>query len=366
MTDEKVVFVFQGGGALGAYQGGAAEAILAAKPKLDWIAGISIGAINSAILAGNEPDRRIAALRKFWDMVTSNSVPAGLFGGVLPRDVLNEWSAAATTMTGVPGFFDLRFPPAGFMVPGVDAARSFYDTAPLRKTLEDLVDFDRINRGEVRLSVGAVNVETGNMTWFDNSQVTIGPEHIMASGALPPGFPAVEIDGSHYWDGGLVSNTPLQYVLDDALTGDDVCIFQVDLFSARGQLPASVWETDAREKDIRFSSRTRLNTDMMYRLHEMRAAARRLVGKLPADMQSDPDVATLLGGEREPRIAIAHLIYRQSRSEHQSKDHEFSRLSMEEHWSAGKRDADRTLTHPAFLARSTTPGQIETFDLAQE
>lgn len=281
------------------------------------------------------------------------------------RAWLNEMSAAGTTLTGIPGFFRLRVPSAAFMPVGTPGAQSYYDTGPLRDTLRDLVDFDRINAGPTRLSVGAVNVETGNMTWFDSKTTEIGPEHIMASGALPPGFPAIEIDGQHYWDGGLVSNTPLQYVLDESQTAEDLCVFQIDLFNARGTLPQSVWMSEAREKDIRFSSRTRLNTDMMRRLHETRDAARRLYDKLPPELRDDPDAKALVGGNADPRITIAHLIYRQSRFEHQSKDYEFSRHSMEEHWEAGRRDVARTLTHPDWLRRHEGEGRIQVFDLAE-
>ena len=212
MASETSALVLQGGGALGAYQAGAVDALTARGTPIDWVAGISIGAINAALIAGNAPETRPGALRSFWDMVSAVATPSTMFDGVLSRSWLNHLSASSTTITGVPGFFKLRLPPAAMMPTGTDTARSFYDTAPLRDTLLKLVDFDRINTGPTRLSVGAVNVETGNMTWFDSSETTIRPEHIMASGALPPGFPAVEIDGSFYWDGGLVSNTPLQWL----------------------------------------------------------------------------------------------------------------------------------------------------------
>ena len=214
---------------------------------------------------------------------------------------------------------------------GSVGASSYYDTAPLRETLEQLVDFDLLNSGDVRRSVGAVNVETGNMTWFDSAECTIGPEHIMASGALPPGFPAIEIDCAHYWDGGLVSNTPLQYVLDERLPAEDLCVFQVDLFNARGELPQSVWKVEAREEDIRFSSRTRFNTDMMRRLHDTRDAARRLYDKLPPDMKDDPD----------------------------------ARASMLDHWTAGHADAERTLSHPDWKKRHAVTDQVQVFDLCE-
>jgi len=362
--EENIALVLQGGGALGAYQGGAAECILGCGIGLHWVAGISIGAINSAILAGSAPEDRVRNLRRFWERVSSRSIPAYLLDGVLPRGFLNHLSASATSIAGVPGFFDLRVPPAGMMPPGTSGASSYYDTAPLRETLEELVDFDRINHGDVRLSVGAVNVETGNMTWFDSEDMTIGPEHIMASGALPPGFPAVEIDGAFFWDGGIVTNTPLHYVLDERMPHENLCVFQVDLFSARGAIPDSVWDAPERMKDIRFSSRTRFNTDMMRRMHQTSAAARRLYRKLPPELRDDPDARLLGAHNDEPRITIAHLIYRQRRYEHHSKDYEFSRWSMEEHWRAGHHDAETTVKHPDWRGRMDAESMIQVFDLA--
>jgi NTE family protein len=253
------------------------------------------------------------------------------------------------------------------MPPGTFGASSFYDTTPLRATLFELVDFERLNNGPVRLSVGAVNVETGNIVFFDSDDREIGPEHIMASGALPPGFPAIEIDGAHYWDGGLVSNTPLQYILDEARQSDDLCIFQIDLFNARGALPDSVWTTESREKDIRFSSRTRFNTDMMARLHAMRLAARKLYDKLPPDLRDDPDVRDLVSDEMRPAITVAHLIYRQAKYERQSRDYEFSRTSMPAHWDAGAHDVETSLAHPAWQARKPKrDGGIQVFDLTRD
>lgn len=365
MSSETAVLVLQGGGALGSYQAGAFEALSSAHQNVDWVAGISIGAINSALIAGNTPSTRVTALRAFWETVSSASVPSGMFDGLVPRNWLNQFSATGSTITGIPGFFRPNHPFAAFMPVGTTGAQSFYDTRPLRDTLLDLVDFDLINDGPVRLSVGAVNVETGNMTWFDSADTKIGPEHIMGSGALPPGFPAVEIDGAHYWDGGLVSNTPLQYVLDERCPFEDICVFQVDLFNARGDVPRSVWSVEAREKDIRFSSRTRFNTDMMRRVRETQAAAHRLYEKLPDDLKSDPDAAALIQNDANPNITIAHLIYRQADHELGSKDYEFSRQSMLDHWASGHQDATCTVSDPAWQAHHDAPKGIQVFDLCQ-
>src|SRR5260221_9558671 len=261
----KRVLVLQGGGALGSYQAGAYQALCHFDFQPEWVAGISIGAINAAIIAGTPPEKRVERLKEFWQMVSSpvpwNPVTKSDRGRVL----FNETSAALIATFGVPGFFTPRIPPAPLWPPGSPQSQSYYDTAPLHKTLERLVDFDLINDLKCRLSVGAVSVTTGNFRYFDNFEFRkqgkkIGPEHIMASGALPPGFPSIEIEGEHFWDGGIASNTPLDYVLDEEVK-TDLLIFQVDLFSARGPLPISLLEAAEREKDIRFSSRTRMNTD---------------------------------------------------------------------------------------------------------
>ncbi|HEY9237512.1 MAG TPA: DUF3734 domain-containing protein, partial [Burkholderiaceae bacterium] len=246
------------------------------------------------------------------------------------------------------------------------AAISWYDTAPLRATLERLVDFDRINAGPLRLSVGAVNVRSGNFAYFDSRHQAIDARHIMASGALPPGFAPVEIDGEHYWDGGLVSNTPLQYVLDQPGEGRRV-VFQVDLFPARGDLPTTLAEVAEREKDIRFSSRTRLNTANELDRQVIAQAARRLIDKLPPALRDDPDALALARLKPDcAAVDVVHLIYRSKHYESQSKDYEFSRLSMREHWDAGRADMTGTLLDPRWLAHRRHGGGVHVFDLTAE
>ncbi len=363
-TSELNVLVLQGGGALGAYQAGAYEALFAFGRRTDWVAGVSIGAINAALIAGNQPEQRTERLHAFWDRVSSTTAALQLPQDIASRGIFNQISANTVMALGVPGFFKPRFPPAAMMPRGSAGATSFYETAPLRETLLELVDFDYLNTGPVRFSTGAVNVETGNMTWFDSNHDTIGPEHVMASGALPPGFPATEIDGQFYWDGGLVSNTPLQYVYDER--GDeDLCVFQVDLFNARGAMPISVWDIETRTKDIRFSSRTRLNTDLLCDMHISRSAGRRLYDKLPPELRDDPDARALLSNKHDPKITIAHLIYRQTQYETQSKDYEFSRSSMLDHWVAGAQDAATTLADPEWKARHDDPALVQVFDLSK-
>jgi NTE family protein len=355
------VLVLQGGGALGSYQAGVYEALDAQGLTPGWVAGISIGAINAALIAGNPPERRVQRLHEFWDMASGAVTFPVPFPGEEIRAFWNEMSAGWIAAFGVPGFFRPRIPPPLFHLPGAPEALSLYDTAPLRESLERLVDFDRINARETRLSVGAVNVRTGNFTYFDNMKDRIGPEHIMASGALPPGFPPVVIDGEAYWDGGIVSNTPLQYVLDEEL-GCDLMIFQVDLFAARGDLPRTLIEAAEREKDIRFSSRTRLNTDASLRIHKARVALSNLLGKLPAELGEDADVVFLRGLAHEPAVTIVQLIYRSKAYEGNSKDYEFSRTTMTEHWAAGGADVCTTLNHPDWLNRPMVAGTV-TYDL---
>ena len=291
------MLVLQGGGALGSYQAGAFQALCRAGFEPEWIAGISIGAINAAIIAGNGPEKRVDRLKEFWEMVSAPVPWNPVKPGDRARSLFNETSAALIATFGVPGFFTPRLPPAPLWPPGSPQSQSYYDTSPLKKTLERLVDFDRINDLKTRLSVGAVGVTSGNFRYFDNYEFKklgkkIGPEHIMASGALPPGFPSVVIEGEHYWDGGIASNTPLDFVLDEELSRD-LLIFQVDLFSARGPLPVSLLEAAEREKDIRFSSRTRMNTDKNKQIHNARMAVRDLIGKLPDYLKNDPSVELL-------------------------------------------------------------------------
>jgi NTE family protein len=361
------VLVLQGGGALGSYQAGAYQALCHCDFKPEWIAGISIGAVNAAIIAGNAPEKRVERLKEFWEMVSA-PVPWSLIAsGDGSRSLFNETSAAFIATFGVPGFFRPRFPPAPLWPEGTPESQSYYDTTPLRATLERLVDFDRVNACETRLSVGAVGVTTGNFKYFDNVEFRklgkrIGAEHIMASGALPPGFPSIVIDDEHFWDGGIASNTPLDYVLDED-NKDDLLIFQVDLFSARGPLPETLLEAAEREKDIRFSSRTRMNTDKNKKIHDARKALRDLLSKLPDDLKSDPSVKFLCEVSKENTVTVVHLIYRSKNYESSSKDYDFSRLGMVEHWNAGARDVHLSMRHKDWLERPQSDETMVTYDL---
>ncbi|GGY09031.1 patatin-like phospholipase family protein [Pseudoduganella dura] len=348
-----VALVLQGGGALGAYQAGVYERLLEEGIEPTWLAGISIGAINSAIIAGNAREDRVARLREFWELVSGSGTgaPGDYWTGLPLVDTARAWvnglAAGRAIAGGAPGFFEPRVPPPYLVWNGGDAT-SYYDTAPLRATLERLVDFDRINARQTRLSVGAVNVRTGNFAYFDNATHHLRPEHIMASGALPPGFDAVEIDGEQYWDGGMVSNTPLEWVLS-CRSGLDTLVLQVDLWSAHGELPRDLASVATRMKEIQYSSRTRAATDAFRRVKKLRTALAELLAMMPGELAASPQ-ARLLAEAAEPGLYnIVELVYRSATYESQYKDVEFSRRTMEEHWSAGYADADTTLAHKEIL-----------------
>jgi len=363
---EKNVLVLQGGGALGAYQAGAYEALSAAGIEPDWIAGISIGAVNAAIIAGNPLERRGSHLRKFWNRVSSRLTLPPIATDTNSRKLFNETSAALVASTGAPGFFDPRVPPALFHPPGTVGAISLYDTSALKETLLELVDFDFLNSRKIRFSIGAVDVATGNLNYFDSAHEEIRPEHIMASGALPPGFPPVEIDGKLYWDGGIVSNTPLQYVLDGGIPRVDMCVFQIDLFSARGMIPETLFDVQAREKEIRYSSRTRLNTDYFKLIQSMRRAIRRLEGIMPDEIKSGFDWKVLSHFSCNAAVTIVHLIHRRAVYATQSNDYEFSRYTVNEHWRNGRDDVERTLSNPAWINRERPKDGVLVLDCTKD
>jgi NTE family protein len=370
---ECVALLLQGGGALGAYQGGVYEALAEADIHPDWVAGISIGAINAAIIAGNPPNSRVDRLREFWTHVTSSGPWDWLghpFGDLARSDdaryLLNQMSANLAAACGANGFFSARGLMPWLQPSGALGATSFYDTSDLKHTLERLVDFDRLNAGMTRFSAGAVNVRTGNFVYFDTNNHKIGPEHVMASGALPPGFPTVEIDGEHYWDGGLVSNTPLQWVIENNPGRQDTLAFQVDLWSSQGALPRNLAEVATRHKEIQFSSRTRASTGQFKNVHRVQRALAALLRRLPVDLEENDDLKILKSVASDKVYNIIHLIYRARNYEGHSKDYEFSRLSMQDHWRAGYHDAIRTLRHPDILARPTSLDGVFTFDLERD
>jgi NTE family protein len=362
---DEVALVLQGGGALGAYQAGVIEGLAERDIDVDWVAGISIGAVNAAIFAGNPPERRVAQLRGFWVKVTA-ALPALPFagGGEEWREFVHMASAGFVALQGVPGFFTPRLLPPALAPARSLGATSFYDNGPLAATLDAFVDWDLLNDGPVRLSVGAVNVETGNFHYFDTKgaeRTRLDARHIMASGALPPGLPPVEIDGAWWWDGGIVSNTPLSHVLDHQKA--DLLVFQVDLFPAKGDRPATIMDVYSREKEIRYSSRTRQVTDQLIRLRKEREAIRKVLDKLPPSLQQDEDVARLAELAAEHAVNVVHLIYRKHGWEGGARDFEFSRSTMEHHWAEGLAAIAETMRHDSLLARNIVDGKTAAFDL---
>jgi NTE family protein len=345
----RIALIFQGGGALGAYQAGVYEALHEAGIEPDWVTGVSIGAINSAIIAGNTREKRLDRLRAFWERITDG--PS--YGGHLPdgdvfRRISNAASALHTITNGQPGFFKPNAIGPWLSATGAATATSYYDTSPLRETLLELVDFSLINDKACRFAVGAVNVTSGNFVYFDNEKETIGPEHIMASGALPPSLPMIRVGTEYYWDGGLVSNTPLQFLLDND-TDKNTLVFQVDLFNSRGPLPRNMEAVMSRQKDITYSSRTRYNTDMFRVLQTWKSRVRELLEKVPEEKLSPDERKLKAELANLPAINILHLIYQQKAYEGQAKDYEFSARSMREHWKSGYEDTKLTLGHKTWL-----------------
>jgi NTE family protein len=359
---DRMALVLQGGGALGAYQAGVYQALHEAGLEPDWVAGVSIGGINAAIIAGNPPERRVERLREFWETITDRRIWAYTPDGDDPRKVRNAWSSTMTMLLGQPGFFTPQFPNPWLSLRGSKTATSFYDSAPLRATLLRLVDFELLNRRETRYACGAVNVLNGNFAYFDNAMTDIALEHVMASGALPPALPMVNIGTDYYWDGGLVSNTPLQHVLENAAS-KNMLVFQVDLFSARGSLPRDMYDVLARQKDIQYSSRTRLVTDYFQQRHEADLFLRRVLDKVPEELLTDEEREAKRRLAEIPEVSILHLIYQQTAYESQAKDFEFSGTSMREHWEAGHRDTVRTLRHKDCLDIPATDRGIIVHDV---
>jgi NTE family protein len=361
---EHTVLVLQGGGALGAYQAGAYEGLAEAGLVPDWVTGVSIGAINAALIAGNPPARRVERLREFWDRVSS-ATPIVLPPAFDPvRLAFNQVSAFGAVAFGVNGFFTPRVPPPYFAADGSPGALSFYDTEPLKRTLEDLVDFRLINNHSMRLSVGATKVRTGDSIYFDNRHRAITTEHIRASGALPPGFPPVTIEGEEYWDGGIVSNSPLWYVLDDS-PRLNALIIQIDLFSAKGELPMNLNEVLERAKDIQYSSKTRFNTKRVKELNELHKVLGRLLERLPPELRDSADGRELYRLCDQGDITIAHLINRRLQYSAQSKDYEFSRTTVNELWAAGLEDVRQAVAKVDLLKPMQATLGMRVYDLTR-
>ena len=366
---DTIALLLQGGGALGAYEGGVYQALAEANVLPNWVAGVSIGAVNAALIAGNPPERRVARLREFWEAVSN--LPFGLFGvpcspaidfkNLDTHRLVNQTRAFFVAMFGVPSLFVPRFPPLEFLPPERPDKLSFYDVAQLKATLERLVDFDRINSNDVRLTVRAVNVRTGELTSFDTTTHKIDARHIVASGSLPPGFPATEIDGEYYWDGGVASNSILHVVLDSP-SHRDTLVFQIDVWSASGELPRDMTDVDTREKDIRFSSRSRTAIDHFRTMQRVRNALRKALEAMPDNLRKSAKIERLETEADETSYNVVHLIYQAKSYEGVSKDYEFSRQTMEEHWRSGHEDASRAISHPEIFERPDTIDGFRAFD----
>ncbi len=354
----QTVYVFQGGGALGAYQAGVTEALDAAGIAPDWVVGTSIGAINATLIAGNAPADRLPALHKFWARVTRSSfAPQPGFASFNPfgaltafAGALQGWQTWQTLTSGIPGFFKPRGPQAWDMNRRAPLSElGFYDTSPLAATLRELVDFERIAGGETRLTLCAVNVRSGELALFDNrdGRTRIGPEHVMASGALPPGFAPVTIGREAYWDGGIYSNTPLDVVLDDSERRDTLC-FMVDLWDASEAAPGTMAQALTRYKDIQYASRICEHLDDHERLQNLRRAVRQLGRKLDAKTAADPAVKALLDLGCDSRIDVEHLVMRAMPGEDSWRDIDFTTERLQARWQAGLHDGRRVVKRAAW------------------
>jgi NTE family protein len=370
---ENVAIVLQGGGALGSYQAGIFEGLAEAGIEPNWLAGISIGALNTAIIAGNKPKDRVEALKGFWNEICkTNSAPYTftyineMVKTLDPsiRRLISASAAWRTIIDGQNGFFKPRFP---MPVPFINAVKpdklSYYSVDNLKPTLEKYVDFDLLNNGGVRVSVGAVNVRTGNFVYFDNTKEKLRAEHFIASGALPPGFPAVEIDGEYYWDGGLVSNTPLSEVLSDK-NRKNTLVFQIDLWSAKGDLPKNLLDIAERSKDIQYSSKTRLITDTMAEQHKNKILIKELLKNIPEELRKNNDWCKEAEEIAQDVLTnVIQLIYKDKNFEGHYKDYEFSAATMQEHWLSGLTDIRETFKNADWFQLPSVEEGFVTHDI---
>lgn len=343
----RIALVLQGGGALGAYQIGVYEALAEHGLVPDWVAGTSIGAINGAIIAGNPPQTRIEKLEQFWrGLAHRDPWNLVLTDNAQMRRLASLWSAVRTVAMGEPGFFTPRFNPFS---DGADKA-SFYDISPLRETLQEVVDFDYLNRRHVRLSVGAVSVTRGAMIYFDSTRQRLEASHIMASGALPPGFPAVRIKGEPFWDGGVYSNTPLETVLEDSPRRDTLC-FTVNLWSPDGPEPRTIPEVLSREKEIRYSARFYNEIERYREKHNLRRAVRALYEALPQERRDDEEFKALAELGCHTTMNIVRLGRTEYDGELGHKDIDFSWASVRERRAHGYSDGLRVMEHAPWLRK---------------
>jgi NTE family protein len=341
----QVVLVLQGGGALGAYQVGVYQALHEAGVEPDWIIGTSIGAINACLIAGNAPQERMSRLREFWSRMEQrnawNLAPA--WTGI--PDAFSYWS---TLIGGIPGFFEANAPAFwGSSTPLGSEQAGFYSTAPLRKTLTELVDFDLINGGGTRLTVGAANVRTSMMRYFDSREMPLGLDHIMASGALPPAFPAIRIDGALYWDGGILSNTPTEVVFDDDPRRNSL-IFAVHLWNPEGEEPQTILDVLNRQKDVQYSSRIASHIARQQQAHRLRHIISQLVEQLPEEARRSNAVRELAGYGCRTQMHVVRLLAPQLEAENHTKDIDFSPSGIRMRWECGYDATRRALALAAW------------------
>lgn len=344
---EQVVLVLQGGGALGAYQAGVYQALMEGGIEPDWVIGTSIGAINGAIIAGNAPAARIARLREFWDGVGRK----GPLGQLWPSSIFgNSLANMSTVLSGIPGFFTPN-PQAiwGPNFPLGAGKASYYSTDPLKETLGRLVDFDHLARCQVRLSVGAVNVRTSEMRYFDSHSMPLAAAHIMASGALPPAFPAITIEGESYWDGGIYSNTPIEVVLDDVPRRNSL-IFSVNVWQPTGNHPTTIQQVMARHKDIQFASRGKSHVARQAQIHRLRHVVRELANRLPPEMRADPVVQDMAEYGCGTLMHLVRLLSPRLDGEDHTKDIDFTPSGIEGRWKAGHDHARKVLAERPWEA----------------
>jgi NTE family protein len=337
----QVVLVFQGGGALGAYQVGVYEAMHERGIEPAWVIGTSIGAINAAIIAGNAPEHRLARLHAFWDRI-KKSAPLYSYLRLWPG-ASGYFGNVETLVRGIPGFFSPNLASwAGVHFPlGVERA-GYYSTEPLRTTLESLVDFDLVRACRTRLTVGAVNVRTGAMRYFDSREESLSPDHVMASGALPPAFPAVRIDGEPYWDGGIYSNTPIEAVLEDRPRRDSV-IFSVNVWRPQGDEPDTIWRVIGRHKDIQYASRADSHIEKQKQLHRLRHVIRELGKQLPPGKRESVEVKELMSWGCGTTMHIVRLLAPGLDGEDHTKDIDFTTESIRSRLMAGYADTLRAI-----------------------
>jgi NTE family protein len=346
----QVVLVLQGGGALGSYQAGVYHALQEAGVEPDWIVGTSIGAINASLIAGNAPQDRLARLIEFWSRV--QRAPQLDFRGVLPG-LNDKWSYWATLTRGIPGFFTPNpLAHAGDFYPLGAEHAGYYSTAPLEATLAELVDFNLINKGNPRLTVGAAHVRTSQMTYFDSRRCRLDVKHVMASGALPPAFPAVRVNGELYWDGGILSNTPTEVVLDDDPRRDSL-IFTVHLWNPVGAEPSTMAEVLNRHKDVQYSSRIASQITRHQQSHRLRHVINELAARLPGIERERPEVRELMSYGCQTRMHVVQLLAPQLDHEDHTKDVDFSPSGIQQRWDAGYAHTK------AVLAREPWVGQFD-------